>query len=262
MLPTIIIGGGVNGLAFANALKRAAPSREVVLLERRRVGHARASSHGASRIKRGVYGDPLWTALMARADRVDWPDLERACGRRLLHPTPAFLFGSERGPFARYAASAQAVPGLAVKLLTAAEARRLAPLRFDDVAGVLEDDTAALIAAEETVAALSRLARDAGVRFLEGRRALALDRSRDPIRIETDQGPLDASEVAVVAGPWTAELVPELRRELTVIRQTVGYFALDCPEEEHGLGRFPIWARLESGENEIHYGLPAFGRPG
>jgi sarcosine oxidase len=61
----VVIGAGVMGAAAARALART--GREVVVLERFRVGHTRGSSHGRSRIFRFSYGDRRYVRMAMEA---------------------------------------------------------------------------------------------------------------------------------------------------------------------------------------------------
>ena len=57
----VVVGAGVMGAATARALAEA--GREVLLVEQFRLGHARGSSHGRSRIYRLSYPDASWVKL-------------------------------------------------------------------------------------------------------------------------------------------------------------------------------------------------------
>src|SRR5688572_1678469 len=85
-----IVGGGVAGLAAAWRL--AAAGTEVTLLERFGLGHDRGSSHGATRIFRFRYDDPLYVG-MAQAALPLWRELEAETGRQLLNVTGGFDVG-------------------------------------------------------------------------------------------------------------------------------------------------------------------------
>ena len=77
----VIVGAGVAGLAAARAL--AGDGRDVLLLEQFELGHARGSSHGATRIFRLSYSEPHWVRL-AQASLPLWRELEREAGETLL----------------------------------------------------------------------------------------------------------------------------------------------------------------------------------
>ena len=254
---TIVIGGGVHGLATLYHLTRRSPSN-CALIERFHPGHPHASSHGRTRITRTVYDDERWVALMRAARAEDWPRLERDAGAPLVDPCDGCFLGLPGATYPAYARAVAAAtdPGEVEPLSPAEAGRRFPLLRFDDVRAALHDRTAGVIRADDTLAALARLARAAGADVLESTRVLAIDRARDPLVLSTDRGALRASRVVVTAGPWTAALVPELRAELTPVRQTVAHYRLDAPPDATRVGRFPVWASLGDAPAGIHFGLP------
>src|SRR3954469_13175068 len=80
----VVVGGG--GVGSAAAWQLARRGRQVVLLERFGAGHTRGASHGASRIFRLSYPDPVHITL-ARQALNRWRDLEQASGTSLLSIT-------------------------------------------------------------------------------------------------------------------------------------------------------------------------------
>lgn len=257
----LVVGGGVVGLATAWHLARLGCER-VALVERFRLGHERASSHGFSRITRTSYGEELYVRLMQHAHAEEWPRLERDAGVRLRHPTPGAFFGPAGGAFEAYATAVEQV-GVDVERIEPAEARRRFPLlRFEGAAGVLHDRTAALIDAAGTMRALARRCSVEGVHVLEETRVRSFDAASAPITVETDRGTLRTERLVLAPGPWLGALVPSLAAEVTVKRQSIGFFRVDAPREALAPGRFPVWIWLGEGANGTRYGLPEFGREG
>ena len=257
----VVLGGGVNGLAAAWQLARTGV-RGVALVERFRIGHDRGSSHGKSRIARSAYPEAGYVRLVRRAFDEEWPRLERDAGRALLHRTPAYFFGPPQGSLAAYARAVREA-GADVVAVPPADARRLAPqFRFEGCDDVLVDRTAALVAAEETVAVLAALVRAAGVDVREETCVSAIEPQPARVDVVTDRGTIAAERVIVTAGPWTARLVPRLAPRLAVARQTIGYFEIEGGAEAARLGAFPIWCPMGATATDFLYGLPAFGREG
>jgi sarcosine oxidase len=255
-----VVGGGVVGLACAWHLARLGAGR-IALLEQFALGHERGSSHGAGRITRSSYGDALHVGLMQTAHAEDWPRLERDSGLRLIHRCDGAFFGPAQGPFADYAAAVAAV-GAEVEPLAVPEARRRFPaFAFPDAAGELHDRTGGVVAAADTVRALTRVAQVEGVFVHEHTAVHDWQAGPGAVTLVTDRGALEAGRVVFAAGGWLPRLVPSLARSLTVKRQSVGYWILaDAAAMEPG--RFPVWAYLGPGSNGLVYGLPRFGAPG
>lgn len=258
----LVIGGGVNGLSALVHLARRG-RRPIGLVERFEIGHTLGSSHGAARIIRSTYVSSDWVRLTQAARREDWPRLEREAGVALIHPREGCFFGPPGPVFERYAAAVASTAGKDVLRLDAREARLRFPwFRFDGLAGALCDLSAGIVAAADTLGALTRLALGAGADLLTDTRVLAIDPTRSPIRITTDRGDLACEHLIVTAGAWTARLVPGLAGHLGVARQSVGYFELGplpagIPEHP-----FPVWVYLDEGDNNVFYGLPPFGGRG
>ncbi len=76
--------------------------------------------------------------------------------------------------------------------------------------------------------------------------------------ITTDRGVIDADGAVVAAGPWTADVLPDLQLPLRVTRQVVGWFEPRQPTPF--AENFPVFL-LES-RHGIHYGLPPYGQLG
>ena len=258
---TLVIGGGVAGLATAWQLARSGLDR-VGLVERFRIGHDHGSSHGAGRITRSSYADEVYVRLMQLAHDEEWPRLERDAGMRLIHPCAGAFFGPAGGPFDEHVAATAHMRDV-VELLDVAEARRRFPLfGFPDAAGVLHDHTAGVVAAADTIRALARLCSIEGVFALEQTRVLGIDASRDPIVVETDRGRLLAERLVVTAGAWLPKLLPALADRFHVRRQSVGYFRIDALPAAVRPGAFPVWIHTGRDTADGRYGLPEFGGPG
>jgi sarcosine oxidase len=60
-----VVGAGIVGASAARALARR--GHGVSLYEQFEEGHAKGSSHGASRIVRRAYSDPFYTSVMLEA---------------------------------------------------------------------------------------------------------------------------------------------------------------------------------------------------
>src|SRR5207245_1207741 len=78
-----VVGAGIMGAATAYALAR--DGVDVLVLEQFRVGHARGSSHGRTRIVRLAYPQAKWVRLAAEAMQ-GWRELEAETGERLIDP--------------------------------------------------------------------------------------------------------------------------------------------------------------------------------
>jgi sarcosine oxidase len=222
----IVIGGGVMGTAAARAL--AERGRATLLIERSRIGHARGSSGGPTRIFRLAYHHPDYVRLARRALRA-WRELESRAGEPLLVTTG----GVDAGEGSRACAEAMAAAGERFQQVAArAVMERWPALRFDDGATLFVHEDAGVCLAHRTVMAQARLAREAGATLLEGTAVESVRPVPSGVEVIAGDRAHRAPVAVLAAGPWNG---PMLRRELGMeisLRPTfeqAAYFALPEP---------------------------------
>ncbi len=115
-----VVGAGLLGSATARAL--AARGVPTLLFEQFALGHARGSSHGATRIFRYSYPDPYYVEMAVRAGEA-WARLTADAGEELLVRTG----GLDAGPGAEDCAKALAACGVAHTWLSDGEVRARFP---------------------------------------------------------------------------------------------------------------------------------------
>lgn len=257
----VVIGGGINGLCTAYHLTRLGVG-SIAVVERFAIGNDRGSSHGVSRITRSTYAHADYVRLMQHVHSEEWPRLERDLNRTLIHRTPGCFFGPQGQMFQDYR-DAVLSTGANVEPLLADDARRRFPqFTFADSKEVLLDHTAGLIAASDVIDGLKTWLQSRSVVIFENTRVVAVDRSDSTISVSTDREPITTGRLAIAAGAWISDFVPELRPRLTVVRQTVGYFRLSGSVEQFRCGNFPVWCYLHDSPARFFYGLPEFGPVG
>ena len=203
-----VVGAGVMGLAAARAL--AQRGHEVVVHEQFEVGHARGSSHGASRIFRMSYPEPEWVELAQRSYRL-WRELEQESGRTLLELEG--LVDAE--PNAEPRLAALRAVGVSHEELSGAEARERFGFAYGDDDRVVFTADAGISLAEESLHAFAEGARAAGAEIREQSRVERLDE-------------LDGEVIVVTAGGWAPRILGRAGIDLQAqpTRETVVYFAL------------------------------------
>lgn len=207
----LVVGAAVRRLATAWALERA--GRDLLVLERFRVGHDRGSSHGSSRIFR-FDDDPGWVGLAQEALPL-WRELEAETGTQLLSLPGPIDTGRDPAQLCRALDARSA----SFELLEAADAHRFG-LRLRGPAVYQPDGCVAW--ARRTVSALA-----ARLKIEEETAALALAPDPDGVDVETTSGLVRARVSVVCAGAWARPLLATAGIELPVrvTRETVAYFA-------------------------------------
>jgi sarcosine oxidase len=216
-----VVGAGLLGSAAAWAL--ATRGVRPLVLEQFGLGHARGSSHGATRIFRLSYPDPGYVR-MAVAARPAWARLQAAAGEELLVTTG----GLDAGPGADVCAAALAECGVAHSWLTAGQIRD----RFPGIAvrpgeRMLYQPDSGVCLAGRTVAALQRLARLRGADIRADCPVLAIEPDGNRAVVRTADGPVSAAVVIATAGPWSGQLLAgAVKRppQLAATLQRVRYF--------------------------------------
>jgi sarcosine oxidase len=203
-----VVGAGIMGSATAHALAR--EGRDVVLFEQFRVGHARGSSHGRSRIVRLAYPEVEFVEL-ARESFVGWRELEREADVEVLELNGLLELVADAAQSSRDALDAA---GAEYELLTAETARQRWPIGVPDGWTALFQPEAGIVRADLAHRAFVDRAVSHGARLQEETRVASLD-------------DLDASAIVVTAGPWVPAFFPDLPVRTT--RETVAYFGREGP---------------------------------
>jgi monomeric sarcosine oxidase len=217
-----VVGAGLLGSATAWALgARGVPA---LLLEQFGLGHARGSSHGATRIFRLSHPDPGYVRMAVLASAV-WARLAAGADEELVVTTG----GLDAGPAAEGCASALAECGVGHSWLAADQVSAAFPgIAVRPGERMLFQPDSGVCLAGRAVAALQRLARRDGVQVREQTPVLAIEPHGDHVVLHTAAGEIRAGVAVVTAGAWTqgmlAGAVAQVPR-LTPTLQQVRYFA-------------------------------------
>ena len=220
-----IVGAGVMGAAAARSLARA--GREVIMLERFRVGHDRGSSHGPARIFRLTYDDPLYVRMAQEALPM-WRELEDQAGERLLNTTGGVDLG-ERSELERHASALEQC-GAAFQWLKGDEVHdRYPALRVDPAREALFQPDTGVLDAKLVWQAFVDSATNAGATLRDGEHVLSLAEAGGLAEARTESETIRARVVLVTAGAWARGLVTGVGVELPTVptRETIGYFRFE-----------------------------------
>ena len=208
----VIVGGGLMGLSAAFHLRRARPDVAVTVLERAVVG---AAASGASAAGVRVMGRDRAERALALAALARWPELSRELEADTRYRRGGGLRVALDDDAWRQTAAwvaEQRADGVALDVVDAASARRLAPGVSPDCRGGVYSAIDGQAEAAATVAAFATAARRLGARVEEGVGAAALVTERDRAVgvVRTDGGRQAGDVVIVSAGAWTSPLLVPL----------------------------------------------------
>lgn len=232
----VVVGGGAMGSAAAWQL--AQRGVEVALLERFEPGHVNGASHGASRIFRLSYADPVYIRLAQEAQGL-WRELESLTGTELLTITGGVDHGGS--PSLDELAAGLAAAGVPSTWITPQEAAERWPgMRFDQRA--LFHAHSGRLHADDAVVALQTNAQKFGASVSHQAPVTSVVvRGDDAVEVRTETDVYRARRVVVSAGAWTTKLLTGLvpLPPLRVTQEQPAHFAAlvaeaDWPSFVHG----------------------------
>lgn len=226
-----VIVAGLGAMGSAAVAHIARRGYRVLGLDAHHQGHALGSSHGTSRIIREVYyEDPRYVPLVRRAYAL-WRELERQSGRPLLTITGGLNVGSPDSTFVTGAIRSAETHGLPYEVLSAESlGTRFPGLRMPDgMVGVWEA-SAGILQPEHCITAYLDLAARHGAQIHHREPVVAYRCEGDGVTVSTVGARYQASRLVVAAGPWSPELLADLRLPLTVRRVLCLHFLSTRPE--------------------------------
>ena len=262
-----VIGLGSTGAAALYHLARRGLS--VIGLEQATPGHDGGSSHGESRIIRMAYFEhPSYVDLVRVAYR-NWRDLEQASGRSLITTTGIIEAGYPGASLVRSSLASAMEHDLTHEVLSGRQiaARFPAFALPTDWEGVFQPD-GGILAADLAIALHVDGAKAAGAQVRTQSAVRAIEPKAASVSLVLADGTaIEAGAVVVAAGGWIGELVPSLRRHLTLSRQAVCWFTPVQPALT-GPDRFPVFLLDADADPatgapaDVIYGFPDFAGTG
>jgi sarcosine oxidase len=249
-----VIGLGAMGSAALFHLARR--GARAIGIEQFRPGHDRGSSHGESRaIRLGYFEHPSYVPLVRRAYE-NWRELESLTGETVLTVTGILEAGKPGGMLVAGSLEACRLHGLDHELLDPTDvARRFPAIRLPEDYSAMFQPQGGFVRPDLANALHLGLAKEAGATVLAVAKVLAVEPRGQGVRVVLADRIIEAGSVVIAAGPWIAELVPELKPRLFLNRMVLTWYEPKRPDL-FALGALPVFA--VEGEDDLVYGFPDF----
>ena len=231
----VVVGLGAMGCAVLYQLARR--GAKVIGIDRFVPPHQMGSSHGETRLTRQAVGEGRdYAPLVLNSQRI-WRELEADTGETLFNDCGVLVMAPGSGRTSHHgkpdfvARSIEVARdfGIVHEVFDGAEVAR----RFPQFLGLVGSEKAyyepggGYVFPERCIAAQLRRASQLGARIRTGVEVRSIDQS-GIVRIETSDGTIEAGQVVVSAGSWTAPLLgAPFERLLTVNRQVLHWYDLD-----------------------------------
>jgi sarcosine oxidase len=258
----IVIGAGVMGSAAAYHLAK--QGKRALLLEQFEIGHARASSHGESRIFRFAYDNAEYARLAMQCKPM-WRKLEREAGEALLLDSDQLDLTDEPAHHADVQAVAATLAhiGASFEQLDAAQLRQRYPhWRLGDAAIAVKSPDSGILRATRCVQAMVAQAAQRGATVRECEAVTKIEDAGEDVQVATTKGAYRGRKLVIAGGAWLNDLLAHigLRLPLKVTQEQVVYFKPVGHAPAFERGAFPIFIHWRS--RDVGYGFPIIGAPG
>ncbi len=251
---------GVGGMGSAAVYHLAQRGLQVLGVEKHAIPHEMGSSHGYSRMIRYTLQEhPSYVPLVRRSYEL-WHEMEETAGEELMVTTGSIRAGAPDSPFFLNAQEACDLHSIPYEILTASEVNKRFPgYRFpEEISSVYQADGGFLLP-ERCIVTHVQAAERAGADVHSQETVLDWEVRGDGVQVRTDRDTYTAGRLVVTAGPWAANLVPELAAYAVPERQVMGWFQPKRPEL-YAADAFPVFGVFT--EEGRYYGFPSHAVPG
>ena len=254
----LVLGtGGVGSAALYHLAKQ---GRRVAGIDRFGVAHDRGSSHGQTRIIRQSYFEhPSYVPLVQRAF-VLWEQLQAEHGRDLYYETGILQAGSRGGELIQGVLASSTEHNLSIEHMKVAEARQRWPqFAFDDDMEVIFEQRAGFLLVEHAISAHIEKAQWAGAELFVGHTIEEVKTGGSCLEVITDKVSFTADSIVVTAGAWAADLLPELKGHLRILRKPLHWYAADADLYSNRVECPVFFFEAKTGD---YYGFPSIDERG
>ncbi|USS84921.1 N-methyl-L-tryptophan oxidase [Fructilactobacillus myrtifloralis] len=247
-----IVGTGSVGAAAGYYASQA--GLNVLELDAHVPPHDAGSHHGQTRLIRHAYGEgDQYVPLVLESQRL-WNELAINSGQPIFHQTGILTVAQPTTPFFTTLVHSAHEFQLPLETLTAPALQARYPnWHFSDQYQALFEPTGGYLESETAISAYLQLARHAGVRQEFNQPVTGFQRlANGTVEIRTTQGTYQARQVAITAGTWVKELLPDL--PVQPVRKVFSWFHTTDQRLTEAAG-FPGFT-VELATGNTYYGFP------
>ncbi|HWC53058.1 MAG TPA: N-methyl-L-tryptophan oxidase [Chitinophagaceae bacterium] len=258
----IVIGVGSMGSSACCFLAEC--GMKVLGLEQFDIVHEQGSHAGQSRIIRKAYFEhPDYVPLLERSYH-NWKKLEQQTTDEVYHRTGIVYFGPPEHQTMAGVRKSSSLYDIPVDSLSKEESfNRFPAFQIPADFEILFEHDAGLVTPERAILLYAEQARKYGAAIHTHEKVSAWKEEGAKISVVTDKNDYTADKLVITAGSWTSKMIPDLKTELKVTRQTLAWVN-PGDTEKFSLGNFPCWF-IEDPDRGMFYGFPIlperFGGP-
>ncbi|MEY3186643.1 MAG: hypothetical protein RL675_467 [Bacteroidota bacterium] len=250
----IVIGVGSMGSSTCYHLAKSGAS--VLGIEQFELAHEKGAHSGQSRIVRKAYFEhPDYIPLLERAYQ-NWEEIERVSGNKVYHTTGLFYTGPKGHPIIENIRAAAKTYNIPLLDSTQQDEISILPLFTvpDDYEWIYEPE-AGFVVTEKTILTFVEQAKKLGAEIHQQEKVIDWQIKDDGVEVRTDKGEYSCKKIIVTAGPWSAKLMPAIKDQLKITRQTLMWLR---PEESSFFqsSSFPCWFVVDRDKPGAYYGFP------
>ncbi|MGL4610761.1 MAG: N-methyl-L-tryptophan oxidase [Trueperaceae bacterium] len=255
-----VIVVGVGGMGSAAVYQLAKRGHRVLGLEQFDIPHDQGSSHGINRIIRlAYYEDPRYVPLLKRAYTL-WRELEKVSNEKILHVTGSVDASHEDEDIFQGSYKTCLEHELNHEILDAGSLQQRFPgYELPEGYKAVYQEEGGFVLSECCIINHVTVAQSFGADVRAREKVLGWDIHKDVVTVRTERGSYETGKLIITAGPWAAQLLPELRSYAIPERQVLGWFQPLKPEQFQPTS-FPVF-NLKVPEG-YYYGFPVYGVPG
>ena len=249
----IVIGVGSMGSSACYWLAKR--GYKVLGLEQFDIPHEKGSHTGQSRIIRKAYFEHADYVPLLEKVYKGWQELEELTAKHVYFRTGLVYFGDQESKMMKGVKNSSTLHQIKIEELTGEQAGLKWPgIEFPKNHKAIYEEDAGFITPEKAIILYIEEAIKCGAEIRKNETVLEWKKENDQIKITTNKDIYYSKKLIITAGAWAGKLLPHLKTELNVTRQTIAWMGIKNPKN-FSFGNFPCWM-VEDNERGCYYGFP------